>query len=97
VQENWPLALEQLAARSNPLHGKLLAGTHPYYWSLEASEWATDILFRTPADLAAVYPLLVRHGIETMHSADVMRFLGYKVPASGQVHGNFKGEVLTDL
>ena len=83
VQENWPLALDELAARSNPLHGKLLAGTHPYYWSQEASEWATDILFRTPADLAVVYPSLVRHGMETMHSADVMRFLGYKVPASG--------------
>jgi hypothetical protein len=97
VQEDWSRVLEQLAARSNPLHGKLLAGTHPYYWSLEASEWATDILFRTPAALAAVYPSLVRHGIETMHSADVLRFLGYKVPASGQVHGNFAGEVLTDL
>jgi hypothetical protein len=97
VQENWPLLLEQLAARSNPLHGKLLTGEHPYYWSLEASEWATDILFHTPADLAAVYPALVRHGMETMHSADVLRFLGYKVPASGQVHGNFEGEVLTDL
>jgi hypothetical protein len=47
--------------------------------------------------LAAVYPLLVRHGIETMHSADVMRFFGYKVPASGQVNGNFAGEILTDL
>jgi len=97
VQEDWPLVLDQLAGRSNPLHGKLLTGEHPYYWSLEASEWATDILFRTSADLAAVYPALVRHGMETMHSADVLRFLGYKVPASGQVHGNFEGEVLTDL
>ena len=97
VHEHWELELERLAARSNPLHGQLLAGRHPYYWSLEASEWATDMLFRTPADLAAVYPSLVRHGMETMHSADVMRFLGYKVPASGQVHGNFAGEVLTDL
>jgi hypothetical protein len=97
VQEPWELVLEQLAARSNPLQGQLLAGRHPYYWSLEASEWATDILFRTPADLAAVYPSLVRHGLETMHSADVLRFLGHKVPTSGQVHGNFAGEVLTDL
>jgi len=97
VVENWPWVLEQLAARSNPLHGKLLPGEHPYYWSMQASEWATDYLFRTPADLAAVYPLLVRHGMETMHSADVMRFLGYKVPATGHVHGNFEGEVLTDL
>lgn len=97
VHEDWPQVLERLAARSNPLHRKLLPKLNPYYWSLEASEWATDILFHTPADLAAVYPLLVRHGIETMHSADVMRFLGQKIPATGQVHGNFEGEVVTDL
>lgn len=97
VNQDWPTVLEKLAARSNPLHGKLLPGVQPYYWSLEASEWASDILFRSPADLAAVYPLLVRHGMETMHSADVLRFLGHKVPATGHVHGNFDGEVLTEL
>lgn len=97
VHQDWPTVLEKLAARSNPLHGKLLPGVQPYYWSLEASEWATDILFRSPAELAAVYPLLVRHGMETMHSADVLRFLGHKVPATGQVHGNFEGEILTEL
>jgi hypothetical protein len=47
--------------------------------------------------LAQIYPLLVRHGMETMHSADVMRFLGHKIPQSGQVHGHFEGEVLVDL
>lgn len=97
VQEDWSVVLEKLAARSNPLHRKLLPQLHPYYWSLEASEWATDILFASPEELAAVYPLLVRHGMETMHSADVMRFLGYKVPANGHVNGNFAGEVLTDM
>jgi hypothetical protein len=97
VNQDWPSVLEKLAARSNPLHGKLLPGVQRYYWSLEASEWATDFLFRSPADLAAIYPMLVRHGIETMHSADVLRFLGHKVPATGQVHGNFEGEVLTEL
>lgn len=97
VREDWPLVLERLAARSNPLHRKLLPEMHPYYWSLEASEWATDILFRQRTDLAEVYPMLVRHGMETMHSPDVMRFLGHKVPATGRVHGHFAGEVLTDL
>jgi len=97
VQEDWHKTLEGLAARSNPLHRKLLPKLHPYYWSLEASEWATDILFHSPADLACVYPLLVRHGLETMHSADVMRFLGHKVRESGRVHGHFAGEVLTNF
>ena len=97
VNQDWPTVLEKLAARSNPVHGKLLPGIQPYYWSLEASEWATDILFRSPAELAAVYPLLVRHGMETMHSADVLRFLGHHVTATGQVHGKFEGEILTEL
>ena len=97
VQEDWPLVLERLAARSNPLHRKLLPELNPYYWSLEASEWASDILFHTPADLAAVYPRLVRHSMETMHSADVLRFLGHKVGESGQIHGHFEGEVLTEM
>jgi hypothetical protein len=96
VKEDWQKTLERLAARSNPLHRKLLPELNPYYWSLEASEWATDILFHSPADLAQVYPLLVRHGMETMHSADVMRFLGHKL-VDGCVHGNFDGEVLTDF
>lgn len=97
VQEDWQTTLERLAARSNPLHRKLLPKLNPYYWSLEASEWASDILFHAPADLAAVYPMLVRHGMETMHSADVMRFLGYKVRESGQINGHFEGEVVTDF
>ena len=97
VRQDWPSVLEKLAARSNPLHATLLPGGQPYYWSVDESEWASDILFRSPADLAEVYPLFVRQGIETMHSADVMRFLGYQVPASGYVHGNFEGEILTEL
>jgi hypothetical protein len=97
VKEDWHKTLERLAARSNPLHRKLLPELNPYYWSLEASEWATDILFHSPAELAKVYPLLVRHGVETMHSADVLRFLGHKVPESGRVNGHFAGEVVTDF
>lgn len=28
----------------------------------QASEWATDVMFRSPAALAAIYPQLARHG-----------------------------------
>jgi hypothetical protein len=96
VQLDWSAVLEELAARSNPLHTKLLQPVQPYYWSTEASEWATDILFRSPADLAKLYPTFVRHGIETLHSSDVMRFLGHKVMPSGRVHGKFEGEVTSE-
>ena len=96
VQLDWSTVLEELAARSNPLHTELLQPAQPYYWSTEATEWASDILFRSPADLAKLYPLFVRHGIETLHSSDVMRFLGHKVTPSGLVHGKFLGEIVTE-
>jgi len=51
----------------------------PYYWSVAESEWATDVLFRSPEALAAVYPNLVRHSLLNIHSADVMRFLGRRM------------------
>lgn len=96
VQLDWSSVLEELAARSNPLHTQLLQPTQRYYWSTEVTEWASDILFRSPEDLAKLYPTFVRHGIETLHSSDVMRFLGHKVTPSGLVHGNFEGEVTTE-
>src|SRR5207248_10579297 len=60
-------------------------------------EWATDVMFRTPEALAALYPRLIRHGISALGSRDVMRFLGRKVPAHGGINGRFQGEVLSDL
>jgi hypothetical protein len=47
--------------------------------------------------LAQLYPRLIRHGMTTFSSPEVMRFLGYRTPAHGGVNGNFLGEVTTDL
>lgn len=48
-------------------------------------------MFRSSSALAAIYPSLVRHGMTTFSSPDVMRFLG------GKVHGAFKGEIISDF
>lgn len=76
----WARLLRQLAERVNPL---VRRGTglslRSYYWSLQESEVATDVLFRTPADLAAIYPALTRHAIEVFHVEDVLRFLGRRM------------------
>ena len=57
---------------------------------MHPSEWATDIRFDSPSDLAAIYPLLIRGGMSTFSSQDVMRFLAKKP------HGHFQGEVIGD-
>jgi hypothetical protein len=94
----WKTALERLRRQVHPTHDALFR-QHPipYYWSLDESEWATDILFRTPQALAALYPHLLTRAVRDFSSAEVMRFLGHRVPAHGGVNGNFQGEVVSDV
>src|SRR5947208_6219214 len=85
VRFNWSQWLARLARRVQPAHASLFRkprGGKPidYYWSVNESEWASDVLFRSAADLAALYPRLVRHGIETLSSRDILRYLGRKQP-----------------
>jgi hypothetical protein len=89
---SWPKALQRVARQLNPAHGRMFRGFWArYYWSVFQSEWATDVMFRKASDLAAIYPALVLHGIQTFSSGDVMRFLGRKV------HGNFEGDITSDF
>lgn len=95
---DWPKHLDRLLARVHPCHPQWCR-TYPqsYYWTIEQSEWATDVAFRSAESLSQWYPTLIHHGIETFRSPDVMRFLGHKMPAHGGVHGRFSGEVVSDL
>jgi hypothetical protein len=99
VAVNWPSILDRLATWAFPLHRRLLNADDvmQYYWSADDTEWASDLLFRSPNRLAALYPQLVRHGIQTFSSGDVMRFLGRKTTLEGKPHGAFSGEVVTDV
>jgi hypothetical protein len=96
---NWSELLEGIRRRVNPVHEELFARRPvDYYWSAEESEWASDVMFKSPAALARVYPGLVRHGIQTLGSGDVLRFLGKRVAlADGGIHQRFNGEVVTDV
>jgi hypothetical protein len=53
----WPAELRRLARAASPAYPEIL---HPcmadYYWMTQASEWASDVMFRSPAALAAIYP-----------------------------------------
>ena len=98
LRANWPSLLDDSARRLNPVHETLFARfpTH-YYWSVAPSAWATDVMFRTRADLEALYPRRWRHALTTYGAVDVLRFLGRKIPASGEVPPLFNGEVLSNV
>ena len=82
------MSLNRIANQINPARAEVVGQkAPPYYWSAHQSEWATDVMFRTPDDLAAIYSSLVKHGITHFASPDVLRFLGRRV------HPGFKGEL----
>lgn len=98
VRIDWPAELDALLRQVHPTHAETFAALPiAHYWSAEQTEWASDVMFRSPQALADVYPSLVRHAVHTFGSGDVMRFLGQKTRADGQVHGRFRGEVVSDL
>lgn len=98
VRFNWAAALNQLAGSVNPVLQSVMAPWEmEYYWSIDESEWATDLMFRSAARLSQLYPRLIRHGIESLGSRDVMRFLGQRVPLHGNCHRNDCREIISDV
>ncbi len=98
VQAAWPELLDQIAHSLNPQHEAMFREFRVhYYWSTHQSEWATDILFRSSASLARLYPRLVQHGLTSFLSPDVMRFLGRPIPASDRLPSHLNAEVVSDV
>jgi hypothetical protein len=87
---NWPKLLGALARQFNPLMAKELAGKE-YYWVLHQSEYATDVMFRSPAGLEGLYKQMVEHARVSVSADDVLRFLGRKP------NPNFQGEVTSHV
>lgn len=98
LRTHWVKLLDGLARRVNPAHRRIFA-LYPqhYHWSVEQSEWATDVMFRDAETLARLYPDLLRHAMLCLGSTDVLRFLDRPVTAAGYPYAQFKGRVTTDL
>lgn len=93
---DWNAVLRDLVRPVHPLWDYLHERVNtPFYWMTEQSEWATDLVFRSPEDLALWYPRFVEHGILHLSCKDVLRYLGKKVPEQG--YGCLNGEAKIDL
>ena len=96
--DHWSDRLNDLVSRACPALLELPGfgdRRQQYYWSADATEWASDVMFRSAETLAALYPSLINHALNTFASRDVMRFLGkVRIPPTG-VDVRFNGEVNT--
>lgn len=76
-QTDWISSLSELVSQVHPTHARMFGPRPPqYYWSASETEWATDVMFRSPEALAQVYRPYLRHAITTYETSDVLRFFG---------------------
>jgi len=88
----WVKQLHSWSRQVNPLlKGRGWLSGMSYYWVTEQAEYATDVLFASRSKLSQLYPRLLDHAAVNFSARDILCFLGRKL------HGNFQGEVLTDL
>ena len=98
LKTNWVELLKSLAHQLNPWRESIFAA-HPadYYWTCPESAWATDIVFGKAETLRRPMPILVRHSVNDLQSAGVMRYFGKKVNLSGEMPRLFRGTLPSDL
>jgi hypothetical protein len=98
LQSHWTELLNGLALGSCPALAQVLRPLSPeYYWSANETEWATDLMFRSPAALEAIYPSLLHHAMRVSDSPSVMRYFGRRhISRSGQIKGRAPQEVMTE-
>ena len=78
LRTDWCGLLDNLSDSYFPLmQGLFRQRPVDYYWSVDESEWATDILFRNTGQLDRLFPMLARHGLTVSDSPSVMRYLGH--------------------
>jgi len=77
LKTDWSRLLDRLLFSVHPSHRSLFGPDElHYYWSADETEWATDVMFRSPEALGKLYPRLLRHAVTTFGGNDVLRFLG---------------------
>jgi hypothetical protein len=88
---DWVKILDRFVQCVNPLLKQPWLGQRSYRWVIDQAEFSTDLLFKSKAELAKVYPQLLEHALLNFSAEDILKFLGRKLDP------RFQGEVLTDL
>ncbi len=90
---DWPKILGRYARLVNPLlrQGKSLS-RYRVRWVVDQAEFATDLVFQSPAALAGLYQKLIQFATVTFTPKDILGFLGRKWDRrfDGDVHTEVK-------
>lgn len=78
-----------------PMFRDVLGPHLSYYWTMWQSEWASDLIFTSPAALAPTMQSLLRHAHMTGTSTRVLRYLDRPLTKAGKPHARCKEDVVT--
>jgi hypothetical protein len=90
---DWPKILNRYARLVNPLLRKELS-RYRVRWVVDQAEFATDLLFKSPASLTGLYQKLLQFAVVTFTPKDILGFLGRKWDR--RFDGDVQTEVKTD-
>jgi hypothetical protein len=98
LKTDWAQLLGGFSKQLNPIQESVFERFESeYYWTAFQTEWASDVVFKDAEYLKRLMPLLVRHGMQSFASADVLRYFGRKVNQSGAIPANFHGKLQSDM
>ena len=96
LKSNWVELFNGLSSQYFSIVNDLVPEPYlKHYWSVDESEWASDIMFPSTAELDRLFPMFARHGLVTTDSANVMRFLG-QIPAEAVLPSRVTGDIRGD-
>jgi hypothetical protein len=90
---DWPKILQCYARRVNPLLRKEFS-CYRIRWVVDQAEFATDLVFQSPAALTGLYQKLLQFATLTFTPKDILGFLGRKWDR--RFDGDVQTEVKTD-
>jgi hypothetical protein len=98
LKTDWAQLLGGFSKQLNPIQESVFERFRSdYYWTAFQTEWASDVVFKDAEFLKRLMSLLVRHGMLSFASADVLRYFGRKVNQSGAIPANFHGKLQSDM
>lgn len=97
LDTRWERMLEGFVADAFPVQEAILGPHLSYYWTLWESEWATDLIFPSPKDIAPIADSLLRHAFMTGTGQRLLRYLDRPLKLDGTPRANMPHEVTSRL
>jgi hypothetical protein len=97
LDTRWERMLDGFAHIAFPAKEAIVGEHLPYYWTLWQSEWATDLIFPSPKNIAPVMDSLLRHAFMTGTGERILRYLDRPMKKDGAPRADMNHEVMSRL